>query len=194
MVASNDILYASGEHPDHVVVIKYVPYVGDSKRAMDEYTSEIMMGGHNTLVIHNTCEDSLLAAPLILDLVILAELCSRIKVNARFFFNAKLCYKYLRELLLQIKRNEAGAEFVGFRSVLSLLSYLCKAPLVPRGAPVINSLFRQRAAIENILRACVGLTPNSHLALEHRVSIATKRHIFFSSENTSNYPKLFRFF
>lgn len=81
MVQSNSILYAKDEHPDHVVVIKYVPYVGDSKRAMDEYTSEIMMGGHNTLVIHNTCEDSLLAAPLILDLAILGELCSRIKVR-----------------------------------------------------------------------------------------------------------------
>lgn len=72
MVASNPILYAPGEHPDHVVVIKYVPYVADSKRAMDEYTSEIFMGGHNTIVMHNTCEDSLLAAPIILDLVILA--------------------------------------------------------------------------------------------------------------------------
>lgn len=81
MVESNKILYEDNEHPDHVVVIKYVPYVGDSKRAMDEYTSEIMMGGHNTLVIHNTCEDSLLAAPLILDLVVVAELCARIKVN-----------------------------------------------------------------------------------------------------------------
>lgn len=62
--------------------------LGDSKRAMDEYTSQIMMGGHNTLVIHNTCEDSLLASPLILDLVILAELCTRINVNFRckFFF------------------------------------------------------------------------------------------------------------
>lgn len=63
------------------VVIKYVPYVGDSKRAMDEYTSEIFMGGHNTIVLHNTCEDSLLAAPIILDLVILAELCERIEVK-----------------------------------------------------------------------------------------------------------------
>lgn len=80
MVESNNILYSKNEHPDHCIVIKYVPYVGDSKRAMDEYTSEIMMGGHNTLVIHNTCEDSLLASPLILDLVIIAELCSRIKV------------------------------------------------------------------------------------------------------------------
>lgn len=57
MVASNSILYKPGEHPDHVVVIKYVPYVADSKRAMDEYTSEIFMGGKNTIVMHNTCED-----------------------------------------------------------------------------------------------------------------------------------------
>ena len=63
------------------MVIKYVPFVGDSKRAMDEYTSEIFMGGHNTIVLHNTCEDSLLAAPIILDLVILAELCERIEVK-----------------------------------------------------------------------------------------------------------------
>jgi hypothetical protein len=41
MVASNSILYEPGEHPDHCIVIKYIPYVGDSKRAMDEYTSEV---------------------------------------------------------------------------------------------------------------------------------------------------------
>jgi myo-inositol-1-phosphate synthase len=40
MVESNAILFKEGEHPDHVVVIKYVPYVKDSKRALDEYTSE----------------------------------------------------------------------------------------------------------------------------------------------------------
>lgn len=28
MVASNPILYQAGEKPDHVVVIKYVPFVG----------------------------------------------------------------------------------------------------------------------------------------------------------------------
>merc|ERR1712039_144870 len=78
MVDSNQILYKKGEHPDHVVVIKYVPYVGDSKRAMDEYTSEIFMGGRNTISMHNTCEDSLLAAPIIMDLIILSELVSRI--------------------------------------------------------------------------------------------------------------------
>lgn len=58
----------------------YFICLGDSKRAMDEYTSQLMLGGHNTIIVHNTCEDSLLAAPIILDLVLLAELCQRIKV------------------------------------------------------------------------------------------------------------------
>lgn len=149
-ILSNDILYKPNEQPDHCVVIKYVPYVGDSKRAMDEYTSEIMMGGHNTLVIHNTCEDSLLATPLILDLIILGELCSRIS----------------------IKEHGQDKTYESFKSVLSLLSYLCKAPLVPKNTQVVNSLFRQRAAIENILRACVGLAPNNQMALEQRFNLS----------------------
>ena len=57
-----------------LLILKYVPYVGDSKRAMYEYTSEILMGGQSTIVLHNTREDSLLAAPIILDLVLLVEL------------------------------------------------------------------------------------------------------------------------
>ena len=50
-----------------------MPAVGDSKRAMDEYTSKIFMNGINTIVMHNTCEDSLLATPLILDLFVAAN-------------------------------------------------------------------------------------------------------------------------
>ena len=49
MVAANTVLYAKDEHPDHVVVIKYIPAVGDSKRAMDEYSAEIFLGGHQTI-------------------------------------------------------------------------------------------------------------------------------------------------
>jgi hypothetical protein len=41
----------------------------------------VRRGGRNTLVIHNTCEDSLLAAPIILDLVLLAELITRIELK-----------------------------------------------------------------------------------------------------------------
>ena len=35
------------------------------------------------MVLHNTCEDSLLAAPLILDLVILTELFQRVQFRWR---------------------------------------------------------------------------------------------------------------
>lgn len=146
MVQSNPILYAPGEKPDHCVVIKYVPYVGDSKRALDEYTSEIMMGGTNTIALHNTCEDSLLASPIILDLVILTELCQRVRV---------------RHL------EEEG--YQSFHSVLALLSFMCKAPIVPPKAPLVNAFFRQRACIENTLRACLGLPPQNHMHLEHKL-------------------------
>lgn len=37
---------------------QYMPAVGDSKRAIDEYYSEIMMGGHNILSLYNLCEVS----------------------------------------------------------------------------------------------------------------------------------------
>ena len=144
MVSSNGLLYKTGEHPDHVVVIKYVPYVGDSKRAMDEYTSEIFMGGRNTIVMHNTCEDSLLAAPLILDLCLIAELSTRIQFKA------------------------PGEEYHGFHPVSTLLSYLTKAPLVPRGTPVVNALSKQRAMLENIFRACLGMAPENNMLLEHK--------------------------
>lgn len=147
VVASNQILYSKGETPDHVVVIKYVPSVGDSKRAMDEYISDIFMGGASTFIVHNTCEDSLLAAPLILDLVILCELSCRITYKA------------------------AGMDsFEHFHPVLSILSYMLKAPLVPEGSPVVNALFKQRACIENLLRICSGLPVENDLRLEHRTS------------------------
>merc|ERR1712127_1051733 len=104
MVLSNRILYKPGEKPDHCVVIKYVPYVGDGKRAMDEYTSEILMGGRNTLVIHNTCEDSLLASPIILDLAILCELCDRIRVRK----------------VVAVEMSSAAPVYEKFHSVLSI--------------------------------------------------------------------------
>ena len=67
MVNANHLLYkpaapsatgktTKGEHPDHIVVIKYVPAVGDSKRAIDEYYSEIFCGGRQTINIFNECE------------------------------------------------------------------------------------------------------------------------------------------
>lgn len=155
MVESNDILYKPGETPDHVVVIKYVPRVADSKRAMDEYTSEIFLGGTNTIVMHNTCEDSLLATPLIYDLVILGELCERIEVR-------------------NTRALDGAEEWTKFHPVLSLLSYMLKAPLVPKGAPVVNALFAQRGAVVNVMRACLGLAPENYMGLEHRLEGSLK--------------------
>ncbi|KAJ1502654.1 Myo-inositol-1-phosphate synthase [Coelomomyces lativittatus] len=144
MIQANSILYPKGQqHIDHTVVIKYVPSVGDSKRALDEYYSEIFMGGRNTLSIVNTCEDSLLAVPLMIDLVILTELFSRV----------------------QFSKN-GSTPFQSFHSVLSPLAYLLKAPMAPKNTPVINSLVRQRACLEAILRALVGLPPTNEANFE----------------------------
>ena len=150
MVESNSLMYdlQGGEKPDHCVVIKYVPYVGDSKRAMDEYTSQIFLGGTNTIVMHNTCEDSLLASPIILDLVILCELCERIRVK---------------------RAGESDDKYESFHSVLSILSYLLKAPIVPPNTPVVNALAAQRLCIVNIFRACLGLQPENYMTLEHKL-------------------------
>jgi len=148
MVAMNHLLYKEGEHPDHVVVIKYVPYVKDSKRALDEYTSRIFMNGQNTIVMHNTCEDSLLASPLIIDLVVLTELFTRVT------------YK-----------TEDMKDFEHFHVVLSLLSYMLKAPMVPAGTPVVNALAKQQRAVTNVLSALVGLPPDNDMLLEHKTKL-----------------------
>ncbi|KNC76882.1 inositol-3-phosphate synthase [Sphaeroforma arctica JP610] len=148
MVAMNSILYKEGEHPDHVVVIKYIPTVGDSKRALDEYTSRIFMNGMNTIVMHNTCEDSLLATPLIIDLVCMTELMTRIK------------YK-----------TSDSPDWQSFKPVLSVLSYMLKAPLVPKGTPVVNALMKQQRCATNILMACIGLNPDHDMLLEHKTNL-----------------------
>jgi len=99
----------------------------------------------------NICEDSLLASPLILDLTIVAELMTRIT------------WKH------HAAGAEATKEYKQFHPVLSILSYMLKAPLTPPGTPVINALAKQRAALGNIMRACVGLQPENDMTLEHKL-------------------------
>lgn len=123
VVTSNKELYPKGNDIDHVVVIKYVPFVQDSKRAMDEYTSTIFMNGLNTITSYNVCEDSLLAVPLMIDMVLLAEYFSRVQINGK-------------------KMN----------SVLSYLSFFFKAPVTNRNEYVINSFNRQRDILCNFLK------------------------------------------
>lgn len=98
----------------------------------------------------NVCEDSLLASPLIIDLVIIAEMMTRIQWKAH-------------------STEGTTKDFSKFHSVLSILSYMLKAPLTPPGTPIVNALAKQRAALSNIFRACVGLEPESDMTLEHKL-------------------------
>jgi myo-inositol-1-phosphate synthase len=116
-ILSNKILYptASEHQIDHEVVIKYIPFVGDSKRALDEYSSQIFMGGINTISTYNICEDSLLATPIMIDMVVLGELFTRMKIDG----------------------NKLGP-------VLSYLSFFFKAPITNHNEYIVNSFTRQR--------------------------------------------------
>lgn len=59
-------------------------------------------------------------------------------------------------------------EFENFDPILSILGFLLKAPMVPKGTPVVNALFKQRECIVNFLRACIGLPPENYMLLEHK--------------------------
>lgn len=165
IIASNPLLYplekgqTSPKNPDHVIIIEYVPAVGDSKRAMDEYESEIFMGGRSTISIHNVCEDSLLAAPLMLDLVLMTQFLSKIRI-------ARISSTDCAD---STNSTPTSHSFQSFHPILSILSFLLKAPLVPKHAPIVNALMKQRKSIEGLLRACIGLPVIDDLVLEQRL-------------------------
>merc|ERR1712147_315934 len=131
-VKNNKILYPKGDDKiDHDVVIKYVPFVGDSKRALDEYSSLIFMNGTNTISSYNICEDSLLATPLMIDMIVLGELMTRMEIDDK-----------------------------KFGPVLSYLSFFFKAPVTNHEEYVINSFSRQRESLVNLLKVASGLQPD----------------------------------
>ena len=143
IVEENPELF-NNKKPDHCVVIKYIPAVGDSKRAMDEYYSELYLDGRSTIAIHNTCEDTLLAVPLILDIILFSEYFSRI------------------DFKLEDK------SITTFTSNLSLLSLFFKAP-IDDGYPIINAFFKQRYALDNFIKASLGIPINDFLNLHNRI-------------------------
>ena len=131
-MSANKILYPEGANKiDHEVVIKYVPFVGDSKRAMDEYSSQIFLNGTNTISSYNICEDSLLATPLMYDMIILGELFSRMEIDGK----------------------KLGP-------VLSYLSFFFKAPITNHDEYVVNSFSRQRETLVNLLKVAAGIQPD----------------------------------
>lgn len=131
-INGNEILYPKDDkNIDHDVIIRYIPFVGDSKRALDEYSSKIFMDGVNTISSYNICEDSLLAVPIMIDMVVLGELFTRMKVDGN-----------------------------SFGPIMSYLSFFFKAPTTNHPEYVINSFNRQRETIVNLLKAASGITPD----------------------------------
>merc|ERR1712156_1140259 len=141
MVCSNPVLFPKKlqDAPDHCVVIKYVPFVGDSKRAMDEYSSQIFMNGINTISSYNICEDSLLATPLMYDMIVLGELFSRMEIDGQ----------------------KLGP-------VLAYLSFFFKAPITNHDEYVINSFSRQRETLVNLLKVTAGILPDDTTLLSFK--------------------------
>ena len=136
-IDSNKVLYPEGDNKiDHTIVIKYCPFVGDSKRAMDEYISKIFLNGWFTLVTHATCEDSLLAVPIMYDLVILAEFFTRVQVDGQ-----------------------------SLGPVLSYLNFFFKAPVSNHEGYTFNSFSRQKLTLVNLLKVLGGLVPDDSTLL-----------------------------
>jgi myo-inositol-1-phosphate synthase len=71
------------------------------------------MNGVNTISTYNICEDSLLATPLMIDMVILGELFTRITIDEK-----------------------------SLGPVLSYLSFFFKAPITNHSEYVVNSFTR----------------------------------------------------
>jgi len=140
----NRILF-NNKKPEHEVIIKYIQAVGDSKRAIDEYFSELFLDGKNTLSIYNVCEDTLLAVPLMLDIIMFAEFLSRVEITEIKQFDKKIKY-----------------------SNLNLLSLFFKSPIIDNETPLINSFFRQRYGLENFIKICSGLPINDFINLHSR--------------------------
>jgi myo-inositol-1-phosphate synthase len=139
-IKANSTLYPKGQDKiDHEVIIKYVPFVGDSKRAMDEYSSQIFMNGCNTITSYNVCEDSLLAVPLMFDMIVLGELFTRMNIDG---------------------------EKLG--PVLSYLSFFFKAPITNHDEYVINSFSRQRETLVNLLKVASGILPDDTTLLSFK--------------------------
>lgn len=139
-MAANKTLYPDGNNKiDHEVVIKYVPFVGDSKRAMDEYSSQIFLNGVNTISSYNICEDSLLATPLMYDMIVLGELFSRMEIDGQ----------------------KLGP-------VLSYLSFFFKAPITNHDEYVVNSFSRQRETLVNLLKVASGVMPDDATLLSFK--------------------------
>lgn len=75
---------------------------------------------------------------------------------------SKIRFSWFKECIL----SQAYSECAQMLYILYMLNTSRKQ--VPPGTPVVNALSKQRAMLENILRACVGLAPENNMILEYK--------------------------
>lgn len=97
------------------------------------------MNGTNTIMSYNICEDSLLAVPIMMDMIILGELFTRMKID----------------------KQSMGP-------VLSYLSFFFKAPITNHHEYVVNSFTRQRETLLNLLKAAGGFPIDSQTLMSFK--------------------------
>ena len=145
VIESNPYLFK--ERPEHLVRIDYVRAAGDTKRAIDEYSSELVFGKRHNLVLYNTCEDSFLAVPLMYDIIVFAELFTRVTINK---------YPYSACCGKRMKPN------------MSLLSLFFKSPAKYKDEKVVNAYYHQLYALKNFLRTLLHLPIPDFVNLSER--------------------------
>lgn len=89
------------------------------------------MGGVNTISSYNICEDSLLAVPIMIDMIVLGELLTRIQINDK-----------------------------ALGPVFSYLSFFFKQPITNHPEFLVNSFTRQRMTLVNLMKAAAGISPD----------------------------------
>jgi len=97
------------------------------------------MGGVNTISSYNICEDSLLAVPIMIDMLVLGELMTRMKINGQ-----------------------------SLGPVFSYLSFFFKAPITNHPEYIVNSFTRQRMTLVNFLKAAAGIAPDDQTLLSFK--------------------------
>ncbi|VWU52000.1 inositol-3-phosphate synthase [Hepatocystis sp. ex Piliocolobus tephrosceles] len=153
------------------IVIKYVPYVGDDKKAMDEYISEIFMNGKNTICLYNICQDSLLASPILIDLILLVELSQRVYFKSLKMNDSNekiLCNGNINIDNYVISHDMVSNKYKNFKrmdSILYLSSLFCKSPFNSSVYKTRHSFFSQLESLLNFIRIICDLPTDAHLDL-----------------------------
>ena len=152
---SNPIIYNQpGDDIEQCVVIKYLKKAGDTKIAMDEWLSSIFLSGEQRLVTYTTCEDSLLAVPLMYDMVVLSELLSRIQYSSHQTtqftpdFNSRETFEHMP-------------------TILTLLSFCFKAPISLDQSNVCNILHKQISSLHQFILAVAGMDSKTTIIMEN---------------------------